>query len=211
MAEVLRARLAQSATRSELLVFCRYKSLLCIKMTPCLIKNERFQVVPGKAFTTVIGNANSPEKGNIMRALLFVFALFVSGPLFAQPSECRGKQSFDLGNGTTGCLLDIRETSITKSVIRDDGQSRSNARGAALIEVAMFGTFSKKWSISTPRMKAVCSLFADQTKATLAGKSVKQIVVVMRWPREPGTVVLPNRVLRGKGYQTHAAFMSSSC
>lgn len=147
-----------------------------------------------------------------MKVCVLLFALFIAGPLLAQQQpECRSNTQFNLGNGTSGCLIDIRESQFTKTLRRDDGQVKSNARIAAIVEVRMSGAFSRKQAISTPRMKAVCSLFAENAKAALPNTKVRSIIVVMRWPYE---VSLPNsdRKIRYEDRdEIHAAAMTPSC
>ncbi|APX10979.1 hypothetical protein BWR18_04190 [Tateyamaria omphalii] len=146
-----------------------------------------------------------------MRYVLTIIVVLLAFPAWAQQGAvCKGKQSFTLGDGTSGCLLDIRATSITKTLTRDDGQSRSNSRNAALIEVAMFGRFNSQWRVSTPRMKEVCNIFRQTATASFPGKPPKSIVVRMLWPDVPNPERNAFVRLRSK-VANQAAFMNGSC
>ncbi|WP_415403713.1 hypothetical protein [Tateyamaria sp. SN3-11] len=145
------------------------------------------------------------------RYLLAIVLMCLALPAMAQQqSVCRGKQSFKLSDGSSGCLLGAGESTIKRSVLRDGQISKTNTRGAATIGVAMFGQFNPKWRVSTPRMKEVCTLFSDAAIKSVPNGNPKSIVVQMIWPDVPN----PSKhkhLLRKSRFANQTAYMSKSC
>lgn len=144
----------------------------------------------------------------LFTVLFFVLAL---PALAQQPSICRGKSSFDLGDGASGCLLGVGPTAITRGVRRDDGQSKSNRWDAGLIAVAVFGSYEERWSTLTPRMRKTCNLFRDALLAEPEMEGVRDIVVAMYWPEEPLPKYGARRMPNGDTAKTDAAALNRNC
>ncbi|MBV7408939.1 hypothetical protein [Maritimibacter sp. DP1N21-5] len=124
-----------------------------------------------------------------MRYILTVLVMCFALPAMAQQErECRGKQAFDLGDGSYGCLLEVGTSSITTTLTRDDGaSSRSSRNAAGEIVVAMFGSHSGSRQVVRNRMLAVCRTFLPRVKQELSGRNYSRIVIQLVWPRVKNT------------------------
>lgn len=147
-----------------------------------------------------------------MRLVMALLVALLAVPAYAQQSAvCKGKPSFDLGNGATGCLLGVGTTSIRKTTRRDDGQSKSSSRGAGLIHVALFGSHTEKHSIKTPRVRNMCEMFRDTLIAASPSQNLRAIVVRMDWPE----ATVPNgrhvRWVDGRSIRSYTASLNRSC
>jgi len=126
-------------------------------------------------------------------AFIPLFLLLLAAPAVAQQErECRGKQAFDLGDGSYGCLEDVGTSQITTTTTRDDGASssvRKNETGR--IEVLMFGAYNGSKQVTGARIKAICQTFLPNLRAKLPDAKFYRIVVVLIWPRieNPGDYV----------------------
>lgn len=147
-----------------------------------------------------------------MRTLIVLVTFCLALPALAQQSaECRGKQTFDLGAGTTGCLLEVRQTKVTKTVRRDDGLGSSHSRGAILIKVALLGEYTEAWPTMTPRMRQICNLFLEQAKQQLGATSVRTVVVEKTWPNVAWPASTPRyKTIRWRTPR-QAAMMNRNC
>ncbi|MFL4472013.1 hypothetical protein ACERZ8_19805 [Tateyamaria armeniaca] len=128
-----------------------------------------------------------------MHKYFLIFTLLLALPAAAQQErECRGKQAFDLGDGSYGCLQEVGTSQITTTRTRDDGASssvRKNATGK--IEVLMFGEYNGSRQVTGNRIKTICRTFLPTLQAELTDLSYHRIVVVLIWPRieNPGNYV----------------------
>lgn len=147
-----------------------------------------------------------------MRAIVLAVAFFLAQPLGAQqPAECKGKQMFDLAGGATACLMSIGPVNVTKSIIRDDGLGSSRSQGAVLIKVAIFGRYTEKWSVSTPRMRQFCAMFSDAAAQEMGNRSYNKIVVEQNWVATPFPANAPwHKKLKSKNPR-QAAQMNTRC
>lgn len=120
-----------------------------------------------------------------MRFILTVLVVCFAFPALAQQErECRGKQVFDLGDGSNGCLLEISTSAIVTTLSRDDGASSKVSRNeTGRIVVAMFGAHSSSRQVIGNRMRTICRTFLPQVKEDLAGKRFNRIVIDLVWPR----------------------------
>ena len=113
-----------------------------------------------------------------------------------QERECRGKQSFDLGGGTYGCLIEAGSGSLTTTTTRDDGASQTvKANETGFIQVAVFGTYSPSKQTTSKRITAVCKTFLPNVQQAMQGKRYHRIIVALVWPRveNPGDFVSKER------------------
>ncbi len=134
-----------------------------------------------------------PEKTviweSIVRVLAVILFMICALPAVAQQErECRGKQPFDLGDGVSGCLLDVGTNEISTTRTRDDGASSSTRDNVAgQIRVLMFGAHDSSRRVINRRITAVCNAFLPTLQTELVGASFHQVVVVMIWPRVANT------------------------
>lgn len=145
-----------------------------------------------------------------MRYLLAILCITLALPLAAATSnkECRGKKTFGLSDGTTGCLLEVKETSITSTLSRDDGQSKSRKTGAVLVAVGLFGQFDTNIRVTSKRMGEICSLLKEDVAKGNGGTMPRNVIVQMVWPG----VQLPEPTRANGGqYLNQAAQLNKSC
>lgn len=149
-----------------------------------------------------------------MRHFVFLLFVFLAAPVAAQQiTFCKGKASFELEDGSRGCLLGVGPATFTRSVRRDDGQSRSSRSNAGMIIVAMTGSFSEDWSVRTPRARAVCRLFIDQLSAEAGPQAIRKIGVRLDWPGE-ALARLPignRRSVDGKMVRSQVSSLNRNC
>ena len=142
-----------------------------------------------------------------------VFAFFcLALPIAAQTSsDCRGKPAFDLGDGARGCVLEFLSSGVTRTVRRDDGLSRSSSRDAVLIRVAVYGAYTERWPVSTPRMRKICAMFRDEAQAAIDAPKLKTVIVQMQWRDTPFPANYPRHKKFRAPFPVQAAFMNGSC
>ena len=116
----------------------------------------------------------------------FAIALLIlSLPAAAQAaSECRGKKTFKLSDGATWCLIYKGETTVTNTLSRDDGQSKSKSTDMPVFVVAMDGTFKKSMGKSEKRMKEICQRLQVTNADAFTGGKRARVVVSMLWPEK---------------------------
>jgi hypothetical protein len=149
-------------------------------------------------------------KERLMRYLFAcIFMMLALPAAAAQPGkECRGKQTFELSDGTTGCLLQLDTTNITRTLSRDDGQSKSQKKQAVLSVVGLYGKFDTRMRVTSKRMKEICTAVMPAMQQKNGGRTPQQIVVQMVWPG----VGLPKPTRANGGqYLNQVAELNSSC
>lgn len=145
-----------------------------------------------------------------MRYLLALLAVFAAQPaLSAQAgAECRGKKTFELSDGTAGCLLKLAETGITRTLSRDDGQSRSRQAEAVIAVVGVYGSFDTRMKVTSTRLKEICTVVMPAMKQASAGKAPDHVIVQMLWPG----VALPQPTRSNGGeHLNQVAELNASC
>ena len=143
---------------------------------------------------------------------VFVLCLFAVPAVAQQSAICRGKQVFDIGGGASACLIEVGQTSIRKTLTRDDGQGGSSSSNrAGLIHVAAFGSFDPKLSLTSRRMSAICNAYREAALAGV-GQDARSIVIRIDWPTAPADSVSRNRsVVSTDPVPVQAAFANRSC
>ena len=119
-----------------------------------------------------------------MRYLLAILCITLALPAAAATTnkECRGKKAFELSDGTSGCLLEIKETTVTSTLSRDDGQSKSRKAEAVLVAVGLFGSFDTNIRVTSKRIQEVCSILKGEVAQGNGGAMPKNVIVHMVWP-----------------------------
>jgi hypothetical protein len=113
--------------------------------------------------------------------------------LAQQGSECRGKANFDLGNGLTGCILEIRESAIVSSVSIDRRESSSRESVAARASFAMYGPFPKAYPAVSRTMMNVCRTTLGAIQKQMGGTKYESITLIASWPQERTSFQQPGR------------------
>jgi len=128
----------------------------------------------------------------------------------AQPSAaCKGQQSYALSDGSSWCLLHSDKTTLTSTLSRDDGNSKSSSSQAHIFVVAMNGAFSKRMGTSEKRMKEICQVMRSKSPDLFAGRTRdRNIIVSMLWPEKAAAEGLSNLDHR---FPNQAAAMTKKC
>jgi len=146
-----------------------------------------------------------------MRTLLIVlFVAFAIPAIAQQERECCGKQSFDLGGGAYGCLLEAGFGWLTTTTTRDEGASQTvKANEKGLIQVAVLGTYGPSKQTTSKRITAVCKTFLPNVQQAMQGKRNNRIIVGLVWPRveNPGDFVSKER----SDIAAQVAFTNAKC
>ena len=128
-------------------------------------------------------------KERLMRYLFAcIFMMLALPAAAAQPSAaCKGQQSYALSDGSTWCLLHSDKTTLTSTLSRDDGNSKSSSNQAHIFVVVMNGAFSKRMGTSEKRMKEICQVMRSKSPDLFAGRTQdRNIIVSMLLARESG-------------------------
>ncbi len=141
---------------------------------------------------------------------LFPFLLMAfAAPVVAQESrECRGKESFQLSDGSSGCVLGVGTTTISSKVTVDGVEMRNRKSDSALVVVAMAGEFDTKRRVTSRRLKEVCSHSMAAVQQKFSGEPYKYIVVGMKWP---GKTMPRASVANGGKFLNQAAYLTTKC
>ena len=156
-----------------------------------------------------------------MRSVVLIFLMFFAVPALAQQEpECRGKKGFKLGDGAYGCLLEIVDSSMSRTQSRslNGGKIHSSSQTAAGLIVAIFGDYDKSRRVTDSRLRQICKTFRGDVKAAMGGKSYRKVVVRMYWPR----IAAPKTRFAGQknaiaifrvnnGPLSQSAYMSQKC
>ena len=133
-----------------------------------------------------------------MRFLNLVFCAVLTLPVAAQAQSCKGGQAFDLGGGTLGCVVEIREGEITTTRSRDDGASSSSSRKVTpLVAAVMTGPVPARRSTVKKQMLAMCKVTHAKVSEQFADKKYHRIILAMDW--------------RKSGGEMQAGFSSNKC
>ena len=124
-----------------------------------------------------------------MRVLTILVCILFALPVLAQDRACRGKKSFDLGDGAKGCIVAIEEGSITTTVTRDDGQGGSvRKRAQPLVAALMSGANTTQRNKIKQRMVAICKVALVDVQKQFAGQRYNRIILLMDWRRAGGEI-----------------------
>jgi hypothetical protein len=130
--------------------------------------------------------------------IALLICILFAVPAMSQQTSCRGKKTFDLGDGAKGCIVAIEEGSITTTTTRDDGASKKVRRKVQpLVAALMTGAYTEKRSVVRGRMLAICNFALADVQKTFAGKSYGRIILIMDW--------------RGSGGKIQNGFSNGSC
>ncbi|MEO9518066.1 MAG: hypothetical protein ABJH45_12985 [Paracoccaceae bacterium] len=121
-----------------------------------------------------------------MQKIITLFFILFALPVFAQQErECRGKNFFDLGDGSYGCVFEVGDTVLTRTTVRDDGASTKSRRNrVGFIDTLVFGNYTASKLTAGNRMKAICKTFKADVDAFMKGQSYSTIIVRLVWLRE---------------------------
>lgn len=143
-----------------------------------------------------------------MRYLITFLAFLAAAPAMAQQGDiCKGRKSFELSDGSKGCLLEVSRSHITHSVTIDNVPNRSKDTAAAVVQVAMFGDFQVKWKYTTPRLREICKTFQADAVAAQKGEKFRSIIVHMHWPAEN----IPAKYRTNGGVLHQSGFTNKNC
>ncbi|MBL4769106.1 MAG: hypothetical protein JKY94_15580 [Rhodobacteraceae bacterium] len=141
-----------------------------------------------------------------MRSVLMIFLVFFALPALAQQEpECRGKKGFTLGDGAYGCLLDIVDSSMSRSQSKalNGGEIHSSSQIAAGLVVAIFGDYDKSHRVTNSRFRQICKAYRDEVKTAMVGTPYRKVIVRMYWLR----LAVPNST----DPLAQTAYMSKKC
>ena len=139
-----------------------------------------------------------------------IFMMLALPAAAAQPSAaCKGQQSYALSDGSTWCLLHSDKTTLTSTLSRDDGNSKSSSNQAHIFVVAMNGAFSKRMGTSEKRMKEICQVMRSKSPDLFAGRTQdRNIIVSMLWPEKAAAEGIQKLDHR---FPNQAAAMTKKC
>ncbi len=133
-----------------------------------------------------------------MRLLIITLSLFLALPAAAQDKACRGMQNFDLGDGSKGCIVVIKEGAITTNYTRDDGASSQTRRNVQpFVGAVMSGDYSEKRSVNKRRLLSLCKIALADVQAQFADTKYNRIMLAMDW--------------RGSGEGVQSGFSNKKC
>ncbi len=142
-----------------------------------------------------------------MRYFITILMFLLAVPVVAQEGNpCGERKSFQLTDGSIGCLLEISQSHFTRSRTVDNSPDWSKEVPSIFLHVAMFGEYSTKWRSTTPRHKEICKTFLDQIKTEQAGTKYRNIITHMSWPG----VEQPESA-NSEEFAFQSAFLTKSC
>lgn len=116
--------------------------------------------------------------------------LFVSPAVAQQGKACRGKTTYDLGDGAYACVIKIEAGSVTMVKRTSRGglatrRSKIFSQVNAVVDANFFGKNDYDYQVMESRAKAICRAVQGQIKTEFGDTKFAKTIVKMNWPDDP--------------------------
>lgn len=130
-------------------------------------------------------------------------------PVAAQQSQaCKGKRQIALADGASGCVLGVRESTVTRTITQHE--SKSTHKKAVQMGVVLLNGYTSNFGKTNARYREICRKLSGLAKSKLKGLAYEKVVVSIYWPG-----VKPANwrgvFLFGQQVAHQSAFMNPNC